>query len=83
MERLAVLEPGPRGGIHDLVGFAPEEVLATSLPVLILPTLDQARLSAALGRMPGRRAPVVYLADGEWERSVFAYHDDSFAGLSR
>jgi uncharacterized protein (DUF58 family) len=83
MERLAVLEPTSKGGIHHLVRSAPEEILATSLPVLILPTFSQQRLEAALRFVPGGRAPVVFLAEGEWERSVFAYHDDSFAAISR
>ncbi|MHC4861263.1 MAG: DUF58 domain-containing protein, partial [Planctomycetota bacterium] len=81
MERLAVLEPTVTGGIHHLVRSAPEDVLQTSLPVLIMPTLSEGSLATALRSIPGWRAPVVFLADGQWERSVFAYHDDSFAAI--
>jgi uncharacterized protein (DUF58 family) len=78
MKGLALLEPSSSGGIQDLVAMAPEEAFRTSLPVLLMPKLDDERLRLALRQMPGRRPPVVFHTDGAWERSVFGYRNDPF-----
>jgi uncharacterized protein (DUF58 family) len=75
MEGLAVLTPTETGGIQDLVAAAPMEIWQTSLPVFLVAKLDEERIREALKRMPGSRAPVVFRADGIWERSVFTYHE--------
>ena len=63
-------------GIGDLVRRAPDDALRTSLPVLIVPTLDDRRIATALAGIPGRRPPVIFRADGHWERTVFTYRSD-------
>jgi uncharacterized protein (DUF58 family) len=78
MRGLALLTPSPDGGIDELVARAPEDTFRTSLPVLLMPRLDDDRLRTALGRMPGRKPPVVFHTDGAWERSVFGYRNDPF-----
>ena len=71
MEHLAVLTPTTSGTIEDLVASCRSEVLWTSMPVFVLPVFDRRTVTAALGRMPPRVEPVIFRADGVWERSVF------------
>ncbi len=78
MRGLALLTPTPSGSMKDLIARAPEDTFRTSLPVLLMPRLDDERLRAALVRMPGRKPPVVFHTDGVWERSVFGYRNDPF-----
>ena len=75
LERIAVLEPSETGGIHDLVARASPDALLRSLPVIVVPTLSEYKLREVLARLPGRRPPVVFRADGIWERSVFTTHE--------
>lgn len=77
MESLAVLKPTPVGGIHNLVSLAPDEVIATSRSVLVVPSLDRERLVATMARFPRRRQPVIYRADGAWERSLFRTNEEA------
>jgi uncharacterized protein (DUF58 family) len=77
MEALAVLEPSRTAGISALVRRAPFEAFAASLPVLVLPTLSPRELHGALQNVPARHRPVVFRADGAWERSLFGYHDEA------
>jgi uncharacterized protein (DUF58 family) len=78
MDRLARLEPTPTGEMRQLIALAPAEALLRSLPVLVFPSLSERRLRAALGAMSLRHPPVTFHMDGEWERSIFGYHDDPF-----
>lgn len=82
MRTLALLTPAPDGSLSDLVGAASEDTFRTSLPVLLMPRLDDERLRIALRRMPGRKPPVVFHTDGAWERSVFGYVSDPFRGIA-
>ena len=82
MRTLALLTPTKDGGLQDLVARASEDTFRTSLPVLLMPSLNDERLLAALQRMPGRKPPVVFHTDGAWERSVFGYKSDPFRGIT-
>jgi len=77
MRSLAELTPTTVGGIHHLVGLAPDEVFMTSRAVLVVPAMSRERLAAALERMPARRPPVVYRVNGAWERSLFTFHEEN------
>lgn len=77
MESLAVLQPTPIDGIHSLVNMAPDEVIGTSRSVLIVPSLNRERLVATLARFPKKRQPVIYRADGAWERSLFRTNEEA------
>jgi uncharacterized protein (DUF58 family) len=76
MRCLAELTPTTVGGIHHLVSLAPDEVFTTSRAVIVVPAMSRERLAAALERMPARHSPVVYRANGAWERSLFTFHEE-------
>ena len=82
MRTLALLTPTPDGTLGQLIARAPEDIFRTSLPVLLMPRLNDERLRDALTRMPGRKPPVVFHTDGAWERSVFGYASDPFRGVA-
>jgi len=77
MRSLAELTPTMVGGIHDLVHLAPDEVFTKSRAVLVVPAMSRERLAAALCRIPARRSPVIYRANGAWERSLFTFHEEN------
>ena len=81
MERLALLSPSATEGVDDLVSRVGPEAFMTSLPVIVVPHLDETRLRNALAAIPPGRSPVVFSVDGAWERSAFGYHADPFAQI--
>jgi uncharacterized protein (DUF58 family) len=74
-EALALLDVGPGGTVDEILRTVGTEDLLRALPVLVLPAVEPERLRAALSRMPGGRAPVLFRMDGPWERSVFRFHE--------
>ena len=81
MERLALLKPSAVEGVDDLVARLGPEAFLTSLPVIVMPSLDEARIRNCLAAIPPGRSPVVFSVDGTWERSVFGYHADPFSQI--
>lgn len=73
---LAELTPTTTGGIHNLVNMAPDEEFTRSRAVLVVPSVDRERLATALERIPPLRRPVIFKADGAWERKLFTFHED-------
>lgn len=75
MEKLAVLEPARDAKLEALIRLAPPETFVMSLPIVVVPTLDPKESARAFRTLPARRQPLVFRADGAWERSLFGYAD--------